>query len=103
MGHAIRRGWLSAPSWVGLGQPADLPSLDSQVPPGGNKTQYEEIGIPVALLSYKDMLDIFKVGVPPPEVCWARGLNRWWAGPVARPSCLGLARVGLAHYEAATS
>lgn len=66
MGHAIGRGWLSAPSWVGLGQPADLPPLDSQVPPGGNKTQYEEIGIPVALLSYKDMLDIFKVGDPSP-------------------------------------
>ncbi|XP_021560697.1 signal peptide peptidase-like 2B isoform X2 [Neomonachus schauinslandi] len=30
------------------------------VPPGGNKTQYDEIGIPVALLSHKDMLDIFK-------------------------------------------
>lgn len=54
------------PSWVGLGQSADLPPLDSQVPPGGNKTQYEEIGIPVALLSYKDMLDIFKVGGPSP-------------------------------------
>lgn len=38
------------------------PSL--QVPPGGNKTQYEEIGIPVALLSYRDMLDIFQVGLP---------------------------------------
>ncbi|KAM8925154.1 signal peptide peptidase-like 2B isoform 1-T2 [Lycaon pictus] len=35
-------------------------SKETLVPPGGNKTQYEEIGIPVALLSYKDMLDIFK-------------------------------------------
>ncbi|XP_032451356.1 signal peptide peptidase-like 2B isoform X2 [Lynx canadensis] len=35
-------------------------SRETLVPPGGNKTQYEEIGIPVALLSYKDMLDIFK-------------------------------------------
>ncbi|ELV09264.1 Signal peptide peptidase-like 2B [Tupaia chinensis] len=34
------------------------------VPPGGNKTQYEEIGIPVALLSHKDMLDIFRGAVP---------------------------------------
>lgn len=41
---------------------SQLPPLGPQVPPGGNKTQYEEIGIPVALLSYKDMLDIFKVG-----------------------------------------
>lgn len=32
-----------------------------QTPPSGNKSQYEEIGIPVALLSYKDMLDISKV------------------------------------------
>lgn len=32
-----------------------------QTPPGGNKTQYEEIDIPVALLSYSDMLDISKV------------------------------------------
>uniref|UniRef100_A0AAY4BJZ6 Signal peptide peptidase-like 2B n=1 Tax=Denticeps clupeoides TaxID=299321 RepID=A0AAY4BJZ6_9TELE len=29
-------------------------------PPAGNKTQYEEIDIPVALLSYTDMLDISK-------------------------------------------
>ncbi|XP_039103920.1 signal peptide peptidase-like 2B isoform X2 [Hyaena hyaena] len=35
-------------------------SKETLVPPGGNKTQYDEIGIPVALLSYKDMLDIFK-------------------------------------------
>ncbi|XP_053752837.1 signal peptide peptidase-like 2B isoform X4 [Panthera pardus] len=35
-------------------------SRETLVPPGGNKTQYEEIGIPVALLSYKDMLDIFQ-------------------------------------------
>ncbi|XP_043441994.1 signal peptide peptidase-like 2B isoform X3 [Prionailurus bengalensis] len=35
-------------------------SRETLVPPGGNKTQYEEIGIPVALLSHKDMLDIFK-------------------------------------------
>uniref|UniRef100_A0A4W2G2A6 Signal peptide peptidase-like 2B n=1 Tax=Bos indicus x Bos taurus TaxID=30522 RepID=A0A4W2G2A6_BOBOX len=35
-------------------------SKEALVPPGGNKTQYEEIGIPVALLSYRDMLDIFQ-------------------------------------------
>ncbi|XP_019599517.2 signal peptide peptidase-like 2B isoform X1 [Rhinolophus sinicus] len=35
-------------------------SKETLVPPGGNKTQYEEIGIPVALLSHKDMVDIFK-------------------------------------------
>ncbi|XP_029074280.1 signal peptide peptidase-like 2B isoform X2 [Monodon monoceros] len=35
-------------------------SKEALVPPGGNKTQYDEIGIPVALLSYKDMLDIFE-------------------------------------------
>lgn len=55
---------MPAPCWVGLGQPVSLPPLGPQVPPGGNKTQYEEIGIPVALLSHKDMLDIFKVGSP---------------------------------------
>lgn len=33
-----------------------------QVPPGGNKTQYEEISIPVALLSHRDLQDIFQVG-----------------------------------------
>lgn len=33
-----------------------------QTPPAGNKSQYEEIDIPVALLSYSDMLDISKVG-----------------------------------------
>jgi len=37
----------------------------SKTPPAGNKTQYEEIDIPVALLSYSDMLDISKVrGLP---------------------------------------
>ncbi|XP_014651448.1 PREDICTED: signal peptide peptidase-like 2B [Ceratotherium simum simum] len=35
-------------------------SKETLVPPGGNKTQYDEIGIPVALLSHRDMLDIFK-------------------------------------------
>nr|XP_020864802.1 signal peptide peptidase-like 2B isoform X2 [Phascolarctos cinereus] len=35
-------------------------SREKLVPPGGNKTQYDEIGIPVALLSYRDMLDICK-------------------------------------------
>ncbi|XP_057565545.1 signal peptide peptidase-like 2B isoform X2 [Hippopotamus amphibius kiboko] len=35
-------------------------SKETLVPPGGNKTQYEEIGIPVGLLSYRDMLDIFE-------------------------------------------
>ncbi|CAO2641365.1 Signal peptide peptidase-like 2B [Lemmus lemmus] len=35
-------------------------SKEKLVPPGGNKTQYEEISIPVALLSHRDMRDIFK-------------------------------------------
>ncbi|XP_072100333.1 signal peptide peptidase-like 2 isoform X1 [Mobula birostris] len=35
-------------------------SRESLVPPGGNGSQYEEIDIPVALLSYDDMLDISK-------------------------------------------
>ncbi|XP_056276301.1 signal peptide peptidase-like 2 isoform X2 [Pseudoliparis swirei] len=35
-------------------------SKDRLTPPAGNKTQYEEIDIPVALLSYSDMLDISK-------------------------------------------
>ncbi|XP_051554457.1 signal peptide peptidase-like 2 isoform X2 [Myxocyprinus asiaticus] len=35
-------------------------SKDRLTPPSGNKSQYEEISIPVALLSYKDMLDIRK-------------------------------------------
>lgn len=35
--------------------------FDFQTPPAGNKSQYEEIDIPVALLSYSDMLDISKV------------------------------------------
>ncbi|KAG1934859.1 signal peptide peptidase-like 2B [Pimephales promelas] len=35
-------------------------SKDRLTPPSGNKSQYEEIGIPVALLSYKDMLEISK-------------------------------------------
>uniref|UniRef100_A0A673MLS9 Signal peptide peptidase-like 2B n=1 Tax=Sinocyclocheilus rhinocerous TaxID=307959 RepID=A0A673MLS9_9TELE len=40
---------------------ARLPQdLSKATPPSGNKSQYEEIGIPVALLSYKDMLDISK-------------------------------------------
>lgn len=43
----------------GWGDPA---SCSLQVPPGGNKTQYEEISIPVALLSHRDLQDIFKVG-----------------------------------------
>ncbi|KAK7944727.1 hypothetical protein WMY93_000455 [Mugilogobius chulae] len=33
-------------------------SKDRLTPPAGNKTHYEEIDIPVALLSYADMLDI---------------------------------------------
>ncbi|KAM8839234.1 signal peptide peptidase-like 2 [Synchiropus picturatus] len=33
-------------------------SKDRLAPPAGNKSQYEEIDIPVALLSYTDMLDI---------------------------------------------
>lgn len=40
-----------------------------QTPPAGNKTQYEEIDIPVALLSYADMLDISKVSVEPNQMC----------------------------------
>ncbi|XP_076977356.1 signal peptide peptidase-like 2B isoform X2 [Tamandua tetradactyla] len=35
-------------------------SREKLVPPGGNKTQYDEVGIPVALLSHRDMLDLFK-------------------------------------------
>ncbi|XP_061695903.1 signal peptide peptidase-like 2 [Syngnathoides biaculeatus] len=35
-------------------------SKDRLTPPAGNKTQYEEIDIPVALLSYSDMLEISK-------------------------------------------
>ncbi|XP_069505708.1 signal peptide peptidase-like 2B isoform X2 [Ambystoma mexicanum] len=35
-------------------------SKENLVPPGGNNTQYEEIDIPVALLSYSDMRDIGK-------------------------------------------
>ncbi|KAM9349085.1 signal peptide peptidase-like 2 [Symphorus nematophorus] len=35
-------------------------SKDRLTPPAGNRTQYEEIDIPVALLSYSDMLDISK-------------------------------------------
>ncbi|XP_052603062.1 signal peptide peptidase-like 2B isoform X2 [Peromyscus californicus insignis] len=35
-------------------------SKERLVPPGGNKTQYEEISIPVALLSHRDLQDIFK-------------------------------------------
>ncbi|KAM4708375.1 signal peptide peptidase-like 2B isoform 2-T2 [Discoglossus pictus] len=35
-------------------------SRERLVPPGGNRSQYEEIDIPVALLSYTDMLDIGK-------------------------------------------
>ncbi|XP_065603499.1 signal peptide peptidase-like 2B isoform X2 [Cyrtonyx montezumae] len=35
-------------------------SRERLVPPGGNRSQYEEIDIPVALLSYSDMLDIVK-------------------------------------------
>ncbi|TNN58054.1 Signal peptide peptidase-like 2B [Liparis tanakae] len=35
-------------------------SKERLTPPAGNKTQYEEIDIPVALLSYSDMLDISK-------------------------------------------
>lgn len=68
--------WCLPQCWVGLDQPVNLPPLGPQVPPGGNKTQYEEIGIPVALLSHKDMLDIFKVGSP--VSC---SLSTWWVGP----------------------
>ncbi|XP_006514276.1 signal peptide peptidase-like 2B isoform X7 [Mus musculus] len=43
------------PQWAHL--PHDLSKV---VPPGGNKTQYEEISIPVALLSHRDLQDIFR-------------------------------------------
>lgn len=36
-------------------------SRERLVPPAGNISQYEEIDIPVALLSYSDMLEIYKV------------------------------------------
>ncbi|XP_051033213.1 signal peptide peptidase-like 2B isoform X1 [Phodopus roborovskii] len=36
-------------------------SKEKLVPPGGNKTQYEEISIPVALLSHRDLQDIFRL------------------------------------------
>lgn len=67
--------WQPAPCLAGPGQPTGAPPSGSQVPPGGNKTQYDEVGIPAALLSYKDQLDIFRVG--PPPVC---GVRRWAAG-----------------------
>lgn len=51
------------------------PPLGPQVPPGGNKTQYEEIGIPVALLSHKDVLDVFKVGPLPLRSALAPGCS----------------------------
>ncbi|XP_008763334.1 signal peptide peptidase-like 2B isoform X8 [Rattus norvegicus] len=35
-------------------------SKERLVPPRGNKTQYEEISIPVALLSHRDLQDIFR-------------------------------------------
>ncbi|KAM8939353.1 signal peptide peptidase-like 2B [Pelodytes ibericus] len=35
-------------------------SRERLVPPGGNRSQYEEIDIPVALLSHSDMIDISK-------------------------------------------
>ncbi|CAH2292213.1 signal peptide peptidase-like 2B isoform X1 [Pelobates cultripes] len=35
-------------------------SRERLVPPGGNRSQYEEIDIPVALLSHSDMIDIGK-------------------------------------------
>lgn len=68
------------------------PALGPQVPPGGNKTQYDEIGIPVALLSHKDMLDIFKVG--PPALQSASGLGPRvpdGQGPRSEAVCHGLA------------
>ncbi|XP_055740154.1 signal peptide peptidase-like 2 isoform X2 [Salvelinus fontinalis] len=43
-------------------------SKDRLTPPAGNKTQYEKIDIPVALLSYTDMLDISKTFGPGQEV-----------------------------------
>ncbi|XP_042198617.1 signal peptide peptidase-like 2 isoform X2 [Callorhinchus milii] len=43
-------------------------SRESLVPPGGNGSQYEEIDIPVGLLSYDDMLDISKSFVKPLRV-----------------------------------
>lgn len=43
-------------------------SRERLVPPGGNRSQYEEIDIPVALLSYSDMLDISKTFGPSVKV-----------------------------------
>ncbi|XP_018418511.1 PREDICTED: signal peptide peptidase-like 2B isoform X2 [Nanorana parkeri] len=43
-------------------------SRERLVPPGGNRSQYEEIDIPVALLSYTDMLDISKTFGPSVKV-----------------------------------
>ncbi|XP_072261310.1 signal peptide peptidase-like 2B isoform X1 [Pyxicephalus adspersus] len=43
-------------------------SREKLVPPGGNRSQYVEIDIPVALLSYSDMLDISKTFGPSVKV-----------------------------------
>lgn len=78
-----REGWLCGPRcqegsaarcvrWALVSQ---QPPLGPQVPPGGNKTQYEEIGIPVALLSHKDVLDVFKVGPLPLRSALAPGCS----------------------------
>lgn len=56
-------------------------SKEKLVPPGGNKTQYEEISIPVALLSHRDLRDIFRVGTRAGpggswvQVLWVLGLG----------------------------
>ncbi|KAK2086959.1 Signal peptide peptidase-like 2B [Saguinus oedipus] len=55
-------------------------SRERLVPPGGNKTQYDEIAIPVALLSYRDMLDIFRVG---PSLLTPVLLRPWGLGLAA--------------------
>lgn len=62
------------------------PPLGPQVPPGGNKTQYEEIGIPVALLSHKDVLDVFKVGPLPLRSALAPGCS-YPTPPEGGPRC----------------
>ncbi|EDL89215.1 similar to SPPL2b; presenilin-like protein 1, isoform CRA_c [Rattus norvegicus] len=74
------------PQWAHL--PHDLNKV---VPPRGNKTQYEEISIPVALLSHRDLQDIFRgcwwptaTGLisrcsPPGFTLWPAPLPMAWA------------------------
>lgn len=55
-------------------------SCPLQVPPGGNKTQYEEISIPVALLSHRDLQDIFRVGTGAWQGEWGLESATWVLG-----------------------